>query len=163
LTRLSHVPNVAVVGLGVGSLAAYSAEGQRWTFYEIDPADERIARNPAFFTYLHDCGERCTVVLGDARLSLAQAPPSAYGLLVLDAFSSDAVPVHLLTSEAVQLYLARLALSGVIAFHISNRHLSLAPIVARLADTHGLFALEQRERLPVHEPPDGKTESHWVV
>jgi hypothetical protein len=83
--------------------------------------------------------------------------------LVLDAFSSDAIPVHLLTSEALSLYLSRLAPSGVIAFHISNRHLSLAPIVGRLADAHGLFALEQRERLPHRPQPEGKTESHWVV
>jgi hypothetical protein len=163
LPQLSRVSEVAVVGLGIGSLASYSAPAQHWTFYEIDPAEERIARNRSFFTYLHDCGNRCGVVLGDARLSLVQARPNVYGLLVLDAFSSDAIPVHLLTSEALSLYLSRLAPSGVIAFHISNRHLSLAPIVGRLADAHGLFALEQRERLPHRPQPEGKTESHWVV
>jgi len=84
--------DIAVVGLGVGTLASYRAPGQQWTFYEIDPEVERIARTDAYFTYLQACGDGCRVVLGDARLSLARAPQHGYGLLVLDAFSSDAIP-----------------------------------------------------------------------
>ena len=124
---------MAVVGLGVGSLASYAGPAQRWTFYEIDPAVERIARDPSYFTYLEDCGARCQVMIGDARLSLARARPQQFGLIILDAFSSDAIPIHLLTREAMELYLSRLAPGGVIALHISNLHLSLSPVLGRVA------------------------------
>ena len=130
--------DIAVVGLGVGTLASYRTPGQQWTFYEIDPEVERIARTDAYFTYLRSCGDGCRVVLGDARLSLARAPLHGYGLIVLDAFSSDAIPIHLMTTEALGLYLSRLAPAGVLAFHITNRHLTLAPVLARLALSHGL-------------------------
>ena len=103
---------IAVVGLGVGTLASYRTPGQQWTFYEIDPEVERIARTDAYFTYLRSCGDSCRVVLGDARLSLARAPQHGYGLIVLDAFSSDAIPIHLMTDEALGLYLSRLAPGG---------------------------------------------------
>jgi spermidine synthase len=132
------------VGLGVGTLASYRMPGQQWTFYEIDPEVERIARTEAYFTYLRSCGDGCHVVLGDARLSLARAPLRHYGFIVLDAFSSDAIPIHLMTTEALELYLSRLATGGALAFHISNRHLSLGPVLARLAFSHGLTVrLEQ--------------------
>ena len=114
---------MAAIGLGVGTLAAYAQPGQQWTFYEIDPAIERIARDERYFTFLDDCGSACRVVLGDARLSLAAAADARYNLIVLDAFSSDAIPMHLLTHEAMAVYLSRLAPGGVLAFHISNRHL----------------------------------------
>ena len=114
---------IAVIGLGVGTLAAYVQPGQQWTFFEIDPEVERIARTSAYFTYLDACGSQCRVVLGDARLSLARDGASRYDLIVLDAFSSDAIPVHLLTREALSLYVSRLAPGGALAFHISNAHL----------------------------------------
>ena len=155
--------DVAVVGLGVGSLATYARPDQRWTFYEIDPEVERIARNRAYFTYLEDCGARCQVVLGDGRLSLLQAPLRKYGLIVLDAFSSDAIPVHLLTSEALSLYLTRLSPGGAIAFHISNRHLSLGPMLGRLAASHGLVAVEQMQPASHAEVEAGKSASDWVI
>jgi hypothetical protein len=139
---VSH--DIAVVGLGIGGLVSYRMPGQQWTFYEIDPEVERIARTDAYFTYLRSCGADCRVVLGDARLSLTRAPVHTYGLIVLDAFSSDAIPIHLMTSEALALYLSRLAPGGALAFHISNRHLMLAPVLARLALSHGLaFRLQQ--------------------
>ena len=101
---------VAIVGLGAGTLASYARPGQNWTFYEIDPVVERIARDPRFFTYLRDCqAEVVDIVLGDARFRAARAPDHAYRLIVLDAFSSDAVPVHLLSREAIRLYRAKLA------------------------------------------------------
>ncbi len=162
LPQLASTPQVAVVGLGVGTLASYATLNQHWTLYEIDPAVERMARNTAFFTYMDQCGARCRVVLGDARLSLAQAPEHAYGLIVLDAFSSDAIPMHLVTSEALSLYLARLSPGGVIAFHISNRHILLSPVLGRLAQNHGLTAIEQRDLFSDDWPKD-KTESHWVL
>ncbi len=150
---------IAVVGLGVGTLASYRTAGQNWTFYEIDPEVERIARTDAYFTYLRMCGDGCRVVLGDARLSLARAPEHGYGLLILDAFSSDAVPVHLMTSEAVEMYLSRLAPGGVLALHITNRHLTLAPVLARLALNHGLTARWQRH---IATEPGGFS-SEWMV
>jgi spermidine synthase len=162
-SELSNKSDVAVIGLGIGSLASYARPGQHWTFYEIDPADERIARNEAFFTYLRDCGLRCSVVTGDARLSLMRAEGHKYGLIVLDAFSSDAIPVHLLTKEALELYLMRLEDGGVLAFHISNRHLSLGPVLGKLSITLGLVALEQRDRVPQNEMRDGKVSSDWVL
>jgi hypothetical protein len=163
LPHASHAPNVAVVGLGVGTLATYARKGQHWTFYEIDPAVERIARAADGFTYLSACGTRCSVVLGDARLSLARATEPSYGLFVLDAFSSDSIPVHLITSEAIDLYLSRLAPDGVIAFHISNRHLRLAPVLGRLAAAHGLIALEQRDWVGADMRDDGKASSDWML
>jgi hypothetical protein len=132
---------VAVVGLGAGTTAAYASENERWTFFEIDPGMERIARDPKLFTYLADSPARTRVVLGDARVSLARevrerAP--TYDLIVLDAFSSDAIPVHLLTREALGVYLQRLAPGGRIAVHTSNRYLDLEPVVASLARERGL-------------------------
>src|SRR5262249_13650307 len=144
LPQVSQTPSVAVVGLGVGTLASYATSHQHWTFFEIDPAVEHIARNPAYFTYLRQCGDSCRVVLGDARLSLVNESAAQYGLIVLDAFSSDAIPIHLITQEALSLYLTRLAPDGVMAFHISNRHVLLNAILARLAASHQLAVLEQR-------------------
>ena len=154
--------NVAVVGLGVGSLAAYAGPGQVWTFFEIDRAIERIARTPAYFSYMEACGDRCRVVIGDARISLGHVPERSYDLLVLDAFSSDSIPVHLMTREAVALYVSRLAPDGVLVMHISNRHLRLAPIVARLTESQGLVAVQQVETIGP-DWPEGKNPSHWVV
>jgi hypothetical protein len=124
---------------------------------------ERIARAPNGFTFLAGCGNRCSVVLGDARLSLARSTEPTYGLFVLDAFSSDSIPVHLITSEAIDLYLRRLAPDGVIAFHISNRHLRLSPVLGRLAAAHGLVALEQRDWVGANMRDDGKASSDWVL
>ena len=161
--RASETAEVAVVGLGVGSLASYAGPAQRWTIYEIDPAVEDVARNPAFFTYLRDCGTRCEVIIGDARVSLGRARPQQFGVLILDAFSSDAIPVHLLTREALSLYLSRLAPGGVIALHISNLHLSLSPVLGRLAQDQGLVALWQREPATAGSLTDGKFPSEWMV
>jgi hypothetical protein len=162
---LSHVrrpEDVGVIGLGVGTLAAYAEPGQHWTFYEIDEAVERIARDTKYFNFLERCGPWCTVVLGDARLSLAHAPHSRYDLFVLDAFSSDSIPVHLLTSQSLGLYLKHLRPNGVILFHISNAHLTLAPIVGRLAERHGLTALVNVDRR-TRDWPISRLESIWVA
>jgi SAM-dependent methyltransferase len=129
---------VAVVGLGTGSAAAFAAEGEDWTFYEIDPGIVRIATDTAYFTFLSDAAAPMRIELGDARLSLARTDRS-YDMIVLDAFSSDAIPTHLLTLEALDTYLARLAPGGVLAFHVSNRHLNLEPVLAALAYERQLF------------------------
>ena len=132
--------NVAVVGLGAGSLACHRAEGESWTFYEIDPEVVRLARDPAMFRFLSSCAPSAETVLGDARLTLA-ASPRQYDLIVLDAFSSDAIPTHLLTREALRGYLTRLAPHGMLMVHISNRHLELATVVAAIGATEGLKTL----------------------
>jgi hypothetical protein len=153
--------SVGVIGLGTGGLATYARPGQSWVFYEIDPAVERIARNASLFTYLQDCGPECRVVLGDARLSVAREPERAYDVLIVDAFSSDAIPMHLMTTEAFALYLSRLRPGGVIVFHISNRHLVLAPVLTRLAAAHGLVALRRNDQLA--KITNGKIPSEWMV
>jgi SAM-dependent methyltransferase len=140
LPKSTRPRRVAVVGLGTGTAAAYARRGESWTFYEIDPGIERIARDPRYFTYLADSPALPRVVLGDARLSIANAPPAEYDLIVLDAFSSDAVPVHLLTSEALALYLRKLAPGGTVVYHLSNRYLDLEPVIGALAARHGLAA-----------------------
>lgn len=131
--------SVAVVGLGAGTTAAYSRAGEAWTFYEIDPTVVEVARDPRLFTYLSECaGARPRVLLGDARLRLREAPDSSYDLIVLDAFSSDAVPAHLMTREALALYVSKLAPGGVVAFHVSNRSLQLERVAGGIAREAGL-------------------------
>jgi hypothetical protein len=130
---------VAVVGLGTGTLACLSHSGERWTFFEIDPVVVRIARDPHLFNFLSSCAPDTPIVLGDARLTL-EASRDQYDLIDLDAFSSDAIPVHLLTREAFAGYLSKLSPHGVIIAHISNRHLDLASVVANVGRTQGLVA-----------------------
>ena len=125
---------VAVVGLGAGTLGCYGAPEDTYVFYEIDPTVLHIAQNADWFTFLRDCPPRKQVVLGDARLTLAQAPDRTYDLIILDAFSSDAIPVHLMTLEALELYRRKLKVDGLMVYHISNRHLDLRPVVDALAD-----------------------------
>jgi hypothetical protein len=130
--------SVGLVGLGAGALVAYARPGDHWTAYEIDPVVDRLARDPKWFTSIHDAPVELRTVLGDGRLSLAADTTQAFDVLVLDAYSSDAIPVHLLTREAMHLYVHRLAPGGVLAFNLSNRHLDLRPVVAALAKDQGL-------------------------
>lgn len=156
--------NVAVVGLGTGATAAYARDGERWTFYELDPAVVELARDEEFFSYLDKCpaeGATVNVVLGDARLRLRDAPEKFYNLVVLDAFSSDAIPVHLLTKEAFALYLSKLAEDGWLAVHISNRSLDLRPVVAALAGDSRMRALVFLDAEGDHAR--GREASLWVV
>ncbi len=156
--------SIGVVGLGTGSTGGYARPGQRWTFYDIDPVVERIARNPAYFTFLRDCVPQARVVMGDARLSIAREPDGAHDVLILDAFTSDAIPVHLLTQEAMALYLRKLAPGGVLAFHISNRFLNLRRPLARLARDAGLVDYVRADgKISPLEAYDGKEGSIWVV
>lgn len=135
---------VAVVGLGTGSMACHAQHGERWRYFEIDPAVVRLARDPDKFRFLAECGGGNDIVLGDARLTLPQEP-ERFDLIVLDAFSSDVVPVHLLTKEALGQYLGRLKEGGAIAFHISNRYLELASVIAEVGATHGLTTIVRRD------------------
>ncbi|MFA5190320.1 MAG: fused MFS/spermidine synthase [Verrucomicrobiia bacterium] len=158
-------PRVGVIGLGAGALAAYAQPGQSWDFYEIDPAVERIARDPRFFTFMSKCpASQLRVVLGDARLKLQSAPDKHYGMFVLDAFSSDSIPVHLLTREALRLYCSKLADDGILAFHVSNRRLDLKPIVATLAVDAGLTGYDWQDfAISDEDRRDGKEVSEWIV
>jgi hypothetical protein len=155
---------VAVIGLGAGSLACYKQPDQHWTFYEIDPSVVRIARDPRYFTYLQDCAPSDDILLGDARLSLVSAPDRAYDLIVLDAYSSDSIPVHLITREALALYLRKLAPGGVLAFHISNLYLDLKPALGNLAADAGLAGISRDDLvLNAEEQASGKSASQWAI
>jgi hypothetical protein len=131
---------VAVIGLGSGTLACRIEPGETWRFFEIDPTVIEIARNPAHFTFLSTCAPNVPVVLGDARLTLAHEPDGFYDLIIVDAYSSDAIPVHLATAQAMALYKSKLALHGVAMMHISNRHLELKSVAGGIADANGLKA-----------------------
>ncbi|MBM4285084.1 MAG: hypothetical protein FJ128_07525 [Deltaproteobacteria bacterium] len=137
----SQAWRIGVIGLGVGTIAAYGRPGQEMIFYEIDPAVERVARDPRLFTFLQDCPAKVEVVLGDGRLSLQAAPPGYFDMLIMDAFSSDAVPVHLLTREALQLYFSRLKRDGLLIFNISNHYLDLGAVLASLSRAEELAFL----------------------
>ncbi len=155
---------VAVVGLGTGSIACYAQPGGLpFTFYEIDPSVERIARDVHYFKFIQDCAPETKVILGDGRLSLAAAPDGEYDLIILDAFSSDAVPVHLLTREALQLYLAKLAPGGRLAFHITSRHFTLDPVLGDLARDAGLVCRVRVDEVRSADSAQGKTRSKWAV
>jgi hypothetical protein len=147
-----QLARVAVVGLGTGSLACHRREGEAWTFFELDPQVVRIAREPTLFRFLSVCGPDVRIVLGDARLTLTTSS-QRYDLIVLDAFSSDAIPVHLLTREAFTGYLSRLTARGVIVLHISNRHMALWRPAAAVGRAEGLVAYGKAQL-----PPDGTDE-----
>jgi hypothetical protein len=153
---------VAIIGLGTGATVSYSRSNESWTFYEINPAVVSVAKSREYFTYLTDCAAApVEMVLGDARLKLHDAPDRSYNLLVLDAFSSDAIPVHLMTQQALDLYLSKLAPGGMLVFHISNRNLELTGVVADLAKSRQLSGLSLLDLTPPQ--PNGKDPSHWLV
>jgi hypothetical protein len=155
---------VAVIGLGAGAMVCYQQANQEFTFYEIDPTVLHIAQDPHYFTYMTHCGASAQVVLGDARRSLLDASEGSYGLMVLDAFSGDSIPAHLLTREALALYLRKLAPYGVLAFHISNRYLDLHGVLAGLAQDAGLASLSNIDtQVSQAQSREGKFPSWWVV
>lgn len=172
----SHCPpgskyNVAFIGLGTGTMASYLEPGQHGDIYEIDAAVVRLAEDPQYFTYLRDCKANepgkpgYTIKLGDARLKMRDAPDHSYRLIVVDAFSSDAIPVHLITKEAVELYFQKLAPDGILAIHISNRHLRLGPVLARIGQELGKTVMGEYDNgddIPWQYTP-GKNTSDWVV
>jgi len=133
---------VGIVGLGTGAMACHARDGDRWRFFELDPEVIGIATNRSYFTYLGACTPNAEFVVGDARLTLAREPPASFDYLVIDAFSSDAIPIHLLTVEALRLYASLLAERGVLALHVSNRNFDLPPIVeSNVAQVLGLTAV----------------------
>ena len=151
---------VGVLGLGAGTLATYAQDGDVYRYYEINPVVVRLAEGEGgFFTFLQDSKATTTVVLGDARISLEQEQPQNFDVLVLDTFSSDSIPVHLVTKEAFGLYLAHLAPDGIIAAHITNLHLDLQPVFWQLAKNYGLSMV----RVNYEGDAMGGYASHWIL
>ncbi|WP_244064150.1 fused MFS/spermidine synthase [Bradyrhizobium sp. Ce-3] len=161
-TTQGRLANVAVVGLGTGSLACHRHDGEAWTYFELDPQVVRIARDPALFRFLGECGADIPIVLGDARLTLT-ASAERYDLIVLDAFSSDSIPVHLLTREAFAGYLSHLTDHGIIVLHISNRHLALRAPAAAVGVAEGLVAFAKAQLPPDMTDNDMRSASDVVV
>ncbi len=158
-----EIRTVGVIGLGTGALVSYRKPGQEWTFYEIDEGVERIARDPRYFRYLEDSGPDTRIILGDGRLSLKKRPNGSYDALIIDAFSSDSIPMHLLTRQALTLYLDRLSEHGILIFHISNMALNLAPVVASLVASVGAVAEYESYQPTAREANNGATASEWVA
>ncbi len=168
--------NLAVIGLGTGCMAAHARKGQHLTFYDIDPIVKRLSfdEDRPYFTFVQgarDRGAKIDLIMGDARLTMARQQlkdSEKYGMIVIDAFSSDAIPVHLITRQALDVYLDKLTADGLIVFHISNRYLDLTPVLYNLAQERGLWAVMQNDS---HEEEDypasselmAKTSSSWVV
>jgi hypothetical protein len=154
---------IGVVGLGTGTLACYAQPGQQWRFYEIDPAMVRLSRDSGQFSFLRQCAPQAEIAIGDARLRLAETAPASLDLLALDAFSSDAVPMHLMTTEAFATYARALAPNGLLLVHISNRFLALAPVVAGAAAQGGWHAARLVYQPGVLEEGDEATVSDWIA
>jgi spermidine synthase len=149
---------IGVVGLGVGTIAAYGQAGDRIRFYEINPAVTPIAQH--LFTYLRDSGAQVSIVDGDARSSLAREQPQNFDVLVVDAFSGDAIPLHLLTTQAVDVYKRHLAQGGILAFHISNQHVDLEPEIALLGKAAGM---DVRRVSSIENPVRGEFTATWML
>lgn len=153
--------DVGVVGLGAGALTCYAKNTQHWFLYEIDPLVVDVASNTTYFSYLKQCTQNASIRIGDARISLLQEPDHKFDLLILDAFSSDSVPNHLLTTEALDLYFRKLKENGLLAFHMTNRHLSLKKVLSINAETLHLASLIQ-EFQPQQDIPL-VVATDWVV
>jgi hypothetical protein len=152
---------IGAVGLGAGALACYSKDNQHWHFFEIDPLVVQVAKNPNWFNYLNRCNKKAEMIVGDARLSLEKEDDGSFDLLIMDAFSSDAVPTHLLTREALELYLRKLNDNGLLAFHITKRHLAIKNVLADHVNTMHLAALLQEFKPETEQPLVVATD--WVV
>lgn len=154
---------IGVMGMGVGTLACYAQPHQQWAFYEIDPLVVDIATKQGWFTFMPNCTPTAAIHIGDARLTLAKLPSGSLDILVMDVFSSDTIPTHLLTREAFDIYDSALAPNGVMLVHISNRYLDLEPVLQAEANARGWVA-----SLNKHDPTDdefaaGETTSVWVL
>jgi spermidine synthase len=163
--RLATTPTsrVGVVGLGAGTLACYARPGQDWRFYEIDPAIATIAEDRKRFTFLSRCLPHAPIIIGDARLSLTQAPVGGLDLLVIDAFSSDSVPMHLLTREAFAVYQRALAPGGLLMIHISNRYIRLEPVLAGAAEAGGWATSLRDYQATPDDVAHNRATSLWVA
>lgn len=156
---------VALVGLGAGTAACYRQPGQEWIFFEIDPVVVRLATDTRYFSFLADCAPGARIVLGDGRLSLTAVPDRFFDLIIIDVFSSDAIPVHLITREALALYVRKLRDGGIVTIHITNQFIDLTPVLANLTAAAGLAALIPGPRFMLQLDDDrfARMESHWVA
>ena len=155
---------VALIGLGTGSAACYREPGREWTLFEIDPLVIEIAREPRWFSFLAGCAPDARVIAGDGRLALQTMPDGRFDLVIVDTFSSDAIPVHMITREAVMLYFRKLSERGVLMLHITNQYLDLAPMLAVAAADLGLAAMVPGFRLSFSsEARFAQMESHWMA
>ena len=155
---------IGAVGLGTGTLACYTRPGQTWRFYEIDPMMIEVARSGGKFSYLARCNPKVPIVLGDARLSLAKEPAGSLDFLALDAFSSDAIPMHMLTREAFAIFGRVLSPKGMLLVHISNRFLDLEPVVSVAAREGGWYAARYDDRVPINSDAyDYISSSNWIL
>ena len=159
-SKQGHPVRVGVIGLGTGTIAAYGREGDVFRFYEIDPHVLEIARRD--FTFLGDSAAKIEVAIGDARLSLEREPAQGFDVLAVDAFSSDAIPVHLITREALGIFLRHVKPDGIVAFHVSNRFLELIPVVARIAREQSAHAVLVRDD-PEDEDNSLRSRTDWVL
>ncbi|OIQ72140.1 hypothetical protein GALL_462370 [mine drainage metagenome] len=163
---LAHMPvsvadaPIGALGLGIGTVACYAKPGQEMDFYEIDPASIHIATDPTYFTYMRDCAGKRSIIVGDARLTLTRAPDGRYGFIIMDVFTSDAIPMHLLTLEALTMYGKKLKPEGLIAINISNQYLNLLPVIRTLSEELNWTA---RYRLNVVKNDALEVSSIWVV
>jgi hypothetical protein len=151
---------IGALGLGIGTVACYAKPGQEMDFYEIDPASIHIATDPTYFTYMRDCAGKRSIIVGDARLTLTRAPDRRYGFIIMDVFTSDAIPMHLLTLEALTMYGKKLKPDGLIAFNISNQYLNLLPVIRTLSEELGWTG---RYRLNIAKKDSLEVSSIWVV
>jgi hypothetical protein len=159
-SRQDRPVRVGVIGLGTGTLAVYGRAGDLYKFYEIDPDVVRVARG--YFTYLSDSPAKVEIALGDARLTLEREAPQRFDVLAVDAFSSDAIPVHLITREALAVFLRHTGEDGIVAFHVSNRFLDLVPVVARIAKENGAYAALVRDD-PDEDEDSRRSRTDWVL
>lgn len=155
--------SVGIVGLGTGTLACYRKPGQKWQFFEIDPLIVEIARDRKIFSFLEKCAPDATMTLGDARLTLAEVPQDTFDVLALDAFSSDAIPLHLLTQEAFTTYGKALKADGMLLVHISNRYIDLNPVVSAEAKANGWHAALRHDSPTEAMTNDGVRASQWIA
>ncbi|MEP7116824.1 MAG: fused MFS/spermidine synthase [Acidobacteriota bacterium] len=159
--RVGKGAHVAVIGLGAGVILRYAVAGSDWTIYEIDPAIVRVAQNPAYFSHWAEAAVTPHLIIGDGRLRLREAADAAYDLIVVDAFASDAIPAHLLTSQALQLYARKLRPGGAVLFNVSNRYVDLSPVLGATASPLGLAAYERGD--PTNDLSAGLFPSRWVL
>jgi spermidine synthase len=146
-------------------MVGYQQPWQRFTLYEIDPVVKKVAETPEFFTFLSGApAGSYEIILGDARLKIEDAADAAYDAIFLDAFSSDAVPVHLITREALDLYLRKLGPRGILTFNISNRYIDLSPVLGDLGNAAGMVCFTRLDdRVSEEERAQGKLPSHYVL
>lgn len=155
---------IVVVGLGVGTIAAYGRDGQRMRFYEVDPEVVRVARDSGLFTYLDETAAEVDVEVGDGRILLSRAPDDEFGLVALDAFSSDSIPMHLITREAIALAFRKASPDGLVLVNVTNRYLEMEPVVAAIARDLGLVAKIRRDSIASpREAAEGKDASVWAL